>query len=125
MEFTAQKIAEMLHGEIEGDPTILVHNISKIEEGKVGTLTFLANPKYENYIYSTKASVVLVNKTFSTEKKIETTLIKVDNAYSAFASLLEIYQQLKGNKQGISPQAFIHESATVGQNVYIEAFAWG
>ncbi len=123
MEFTAKQIAEILKGTIEGNPDVSVNQLSKIEEGKEGTLSFLANPKYTNYIYSTKASIVIVNSNFKSEKEISSTLIRVEDAYSAFAKLLEAYNQIKLNKTGISKQAFISETAKIGKNAYIGEFA--
>lgn len=123
MKFKAQMIAQFLKGEIEGNPEAEVENISKIEEGKPGTLSFLANPKYEKYIYETKSSIVLVNKDFKAEKTVSATLIRVENAYEAFASLLELYQQSKPRKTGISARAGIHETAVLGENVYAGDFA--
>lgn len=122
MKFTARQIAEALSGTVEGDASIEVSSLSKIEEGKKGTLTFLANPKYTQFIYNTEASIVIVNEDFSPEKEIKSTLIRVKDAYSAFAQLLELYQQSKEKRSGISSQAFIAENATVGKNVYIGAF---
>ncbi len=122
MKFTAQQIAEALSGTVEGNPSVEVSSLSKIEEGKQGTLTFLANPKYTQYIYNTEASIVIVNEDFVPEKEITATLIKVKDAYSAFAQLLELYQQSKEKKTGISKSAFIAESATIGKDVYIGAF---
>jgi len=119
MEFSAEKIASFLKGEIEGDKNVVVNNISKIEEGTVGTLSFLANMKYTEHIYQTKASIVLVNKTFKADKKISATLIRVDDAYKAFASLLELYSMAKTEKTGISPKANIEESAKISGNVYL------
>jgi len=121
MEFSAEQIADLLKGKVVGQPDIKVNNISKIEEGKEGTLSFLANPKYTTYIYNTKASIVLVNKNFTPEKEINATLIYVENAYEAFASLLEIYQQYKTNKSGISKSAVIENSAKIGKDVYLGA----
>jgi UDP-3-O-[3-hydroxymyristoyl] glucosamine N-acyltransferase len=125
MEFKATDIAAFLNGEIVGDGNTKVFNVSKIEEGKPGTLAFLANIKYENYIYETQASVVLVNKSFEPKKKIQATLIKVDDAYKAFASLLELYILAKsGLKTGIEQPSFIHESAKKGNDIYVGAFAY-
>lgn len=121
MEFSAKQIAELLEGTIEGNSDISVNNISKIEEGKKGTLAFLANKKYTSYIYSTDASIVLVNNDFKAEKPISATLIRVKDAYEAFASLLEVYQQYKNNKVGISERATIEETAKIGEDVYIGA----
>ncbi|MBA7547913.1 UDP-3-O-(3-hydroxymyristoyl)glucosamine N-acyltransferase [subsurface metagenome] len=92
MEFTAQTIADFLKGTIEGNPQETVTNISRIEEGKKGTLAFLANPKYEKYLYSSEASIVLINRNLKLEKKVNTTLIRVDDAYQSFASLLNLYR---------------------------------
>jgi UDP-3-O-[3-hydroxymyristoyl] glucosamine N-acyltransferase len=124
MEFSAQMIAAFLKGTVVGNPDVAVSNVAKIEEGRPGTLAFLANPKYTKYIYETKASIVLVNNDFEPEKPVEVTLIKVEDAYKAFASLLELYNQGKAQKSGIDKLAFVHETAVVGQNVYIGAFAY-
>lgn len=122
MKFNAEQIAEALKGKVEGDHNVEVDNFSKIEDGKPGTLSFLANPKYTPYIYDTKASIVIVNKDFQPEKPINTTLIRVDNAYSSFASLLELYQSTKAKRVGISKNAGISSSAKIGKNVYIGDF---
>lgn len=122
MKFTAQQIAEALQGRVDGDATTTVSDLSKIEEGKPGTLSFLANPAYEKYIYTTKASLVIVNEDFTPERTITPTLIRVKDAYMAFAQLLELYQQSKPQKTGISPKAHISETAKVGDNVYIGEF---
>ena len=124
MEFNAATIAGFLKGEIEGDPETTVNNVAKIEEGVKGALSFLANPKYEHYIYSTKSSIVLVNKTFVPTGKIEATLIRVENAYDAFASLLQLVDQARPRKKGIHPTAIIESSATLGENVYIGPYAY-
>lgn len=124
MKFSARTIAAFLNGEIVGNPDVEVSDISKIEEGKPGTLTFLANPKYTRYIYETQASIVLVNKTFVPEKEISATLIKVEDAYQALAMLLEMYQQAKPEKKGIENMSYVSPKATVGENVYVGAFAY-
>ena len=125
MEFKATDIAAFLNGEVVGDGNVTISNVSKIEAGRPGTLAFLANQKYENYIYSTQASVVLVNKNFEPRESIQATLIKVDDAYQAFASLLELYLQEKANqKNGIEQPSFVHETATLGSHLYIGAFAY-
>ena len=93
MNFTAAVIAEFLKGEVEGNPETSVHDISKIEEGKPGTLSFLANPKYEKFIYETSSSIVIVNADFKPQKEIGATLIRVQNAYESFAALLRLYEQ--------------------------------
>ncbi|MFK8266025.1 UDP-3-O-(3-hydroxymyristoyl)glucosamine N-acyltransferase [Capnocytophaga cynodegmi] len=124
MKFTALQIANILHGEVEGNPDVEVYKLSKIEEGEEGSITFLANPKYKNYIYTTKASVAIVNKTFEAESELSVTLVKVDDAYSAFSKLLEYYNQIKLNKKGIEDPSFISKSAQIGQDVYIGAFSY-
>jgi UDP-3-O-[3-hydroxymyristoyl] glucosamine N-acyltransferase len=122
MEFTARQIADFLKGEIEGDPDVKVHTLSKIEEASKGSLTFLANPAYTPYIYKTGASIVLVNKDFKPEQPLNFTLIKVPNAYDALASLLELYQKNLPQKTGISSMASIDSSVKMGQNLYIGDF---
>lgn len=125
MEFSAQQIAAFLNGTVEGNPEVTVNSFSKIEEGKPGTLTFLANPKYEHYIYSTKASIVLVNNDFTPTEQIPATLIRVENAYAALAILLNMVEQHKQKQQtGIDSSAFIAPSASVGENCYIGHFAY-
>jgi len=124
MEFTAATIAGFLKGEIEGNPETVVNNIARIEEGFKGALSFLANPKYEHYIYTTQSSIVLVNKAFTATSKIEATLIRVENAYEAFASLLRLVDQARPRKKGIHPTAVIEPSARVGSDVYIGAYAY-
>jgi len=124
MEFTAATIAGFLNGEIEGNPDIKVNTIAKIEEGQNGALSFLANPKYEHYIYETKSSIILVNKSFVPTSKIEATLIRVDNSYEAFASLLRLVDQARPRKKGIHQTAVIEASAKVGADVYIGPFAY-
>ena len=124
MKFTAKQIADILEGEIVGNPEAEVSKLSKIEEGTNGSLTFLSNPKYNPYIYSTKASIAIVNKSFELEKDIETTLIKVENAYKSFSKLLEFYNEVKNNKQGRENPCFIAESASIGENEYIGAFTY-
>jgi UDP-3-O-[3-hydroxymyristoyl] glucosamine N-acyltransferase len=127
MEFSAQQIAHILNGKIEGDPDCKVNNFSKIEEGKPHTLTFLANLKYSGYIYDTHASIALVNDDFVPEKELPATLtlIRVPNAYSALAQLLTLVEQAKKRKQGIEVPSFVSPSAQIPQkNVYIGAFAY-
>lgn len=124
MEFTAQVIADFLKGNIEGDPNTKVINVAKIEEGKEGALAFLANPKYEKYIYTTKASIVLVNEDFKPAEKVTATLIRVKNAYEAFAALLNLYVESLPKKSGIENPTYTDESATLGENIYLGAFAY-
>jgi UDP-3-O-[3-hydroxymyristoyl] glucosamine N-acyltransferase len=123
MEFTAAAIAGFLKGEIVGDPEIKVNNIAKIEEGHAGDLSFLANPKYEHYLYTTASSVVLVNSDFVPSAHVNATLIKVKNSYEAFASLLTLVDQAKPKKKGIHPTAVIETGARIGADVYIGAYA--
>ena len=124
MEFTVATIAGFLKGEIEGNPEIKVNTVAKIEEGSAGALSFLANPKYEHYIYTTKSSVVLVNKDFIPSGRIIATLIRVPNAYEAFASLLTLVEQSRPKKTGIHPTAVIEASAKIGKDVFIGACAY-
>ncbi|WP_299781046.1 UDP-3-O-(3-hydroxymyristoyl)glucosamine N-acyltransferase [uncultured Formosa sp.] len=124
MKFTAEQIAGILEGEVVGNPDIEVSTLSKIEEGIEGALTFLANPKYTHYIYTTKASITIVNNTFVPEQDIDTTLIKVSDAYKAFSKLLEYYNSVKQNKEGIEQPSFISKSSKLGKTVYVGAFAY-
>jgi UDP-3-O-[3-hydroxymyristoyl] glucosamine N-acyltransferase len=124
MEFTAEAIAGFLKGEIEGNPETKVSTVAKIEEGHSGALSFLANPKYEHYIYSTKSSIVLVNKSFVASSEIKSTLIRVDDAYEAFASLLRLVDQSRPRKKGIHPTAVIETSAKIGSDVYIGPYSY-
>ncbi len=122
MKFTAQQIATALDGTVEGNPDIEVSNVSKIEEGVQGTLSFIANLKYASYLYETNASIVIVSSDFKLEKAVSATLIRVKDPYSSFATLLEMYQHSKTKRTGISEKASISESAIIGKNVYIGDF---
>lgn len=125
MKYTAKTIAKLLKGEIIGNPQEKVTTIAKIQEAKPGSISFLANPKYENFLYSTKASIVLISKNSIPEKKIKPTLIAVDDAYKAFATIVETYQKFKNNnKVGIEEMTHIHPSAKIGKNVFIGAFTY-
>lgn len=124
MEFTAHQIAEYLQGEILGDPSAKVHDFSKIEEGRAGTLSFLSNPKYNHFIYQSDATIILVNRDFVPEKQVKATLIKVDNAYESLAMLMLLVEQFKPKKNGVSPLAHISPSAKIGVNVYIAPFVF-
>jgi hypothetical protein len=121
MKFLASQIAALLNGTVEGNPDTEVWNVAKIEEGATGMLSFLANPKYTPYIYETKSSVVIVNKDFVAEKPIETTLIRVDDAYASFAKLLAFYDQVSQDKKAVSSLAFVSSSAKCGGVDY----SWG
>jgi len=124
MKFTAKQIADLLEGEIIGDEKEEVSIISKIEEAQKGSLTFLANPKYSPYLYKTKASIAIVNKTFEPEKEISATIIKVEDAYLSFSKVLALYNEVKNNKQGRENPCYISNSAIIGENEYIGAFAY-
>jgi UDP-3-O-[3-hydroxymyristoyl] glucosamine N-acyltransferase len=124
MEFTAQQISDFLKGTVVGDPAAKVNNFSRIEEGIPGTLTFLANPKYEHFIYETKASIVLVNEDFTPTSAIAPTMIKVANAYASLALLFNHVEQLKVKKTGVDSSAFISATASVGEGCYVGTFAY-
>jgi UDP-3-O-[3-hydroxymyristoyl] glucosamine N-acyltransferase len=124
MKFTAEQIAGILEGEVVGNPKAEVSRLSKIEEGTEGSLTFLANPKYTNFIYETKATITIVNNTFVPESEISTTLIKVEDAYISFSKILEFYNQVKLNKVGIEVPCVLSESAKHGANFYLGSFSY-
>lgn len=124
MIFTAEQIAAFAGGVVDGDKNTTISDFAKIEEGKPGTLCFLANPQYEKYIYETEASVVLVNNDFDPKQSVKPTLIRVPNAYEAMAKLLTVYQSMTQRKTGVSELAFIHPSATIGKDCYIEPFVY-
>ena len=126
MEFSAEQIAEILKGKIIGEPTITVNGLAKIEEGRTGTLSFLSNPKYENYIYTTASSICIVNDSFIPSKALPKTLtlIKVEDAYACFAKLLEVYSNLSKKQAVIEQPTFVDKSAKVGTGVYLGAFTY-
>ncbi|MEM7187538.1 MAG: UDP-3-O-(3-hydroxymyristoyl)glucosamine N-acyltransferase [Bacteroidota bacterium] len=124
MKFTANQIAGILEGEVEGNEAIEVSKLAKIEEGTEGSLTFLANPKYKPYLYTTDASITIVDKDLVIDNPIKTTLIRVEDAYKAFSQLLEYYNQVKMNKTGIEQPVFIADSAQYGDNIYMGAFSY-
>ena len=124
MEFTAKQIADFINGKVEGDANAAVNTFAKIEEGVPGALSFLSNPKYTHYIYSTKSSIVLVNNDVVLEEPVHTTLIRVDNAYECIAKLLQLYQASMPVKKGIDPLAFVSPTAKVGEDCYVGAFAY-
>lgn len=124
MIYTAKQIADYLQGEVVGNHDVSVSSFSKIEEGMPGTISFLANPKYTSFIYTTKADIVLVNDDFVADKPIEATLIKVKNAYAALASLMELVNQNTSQRSGVESMSFVSESAKIGENVYVGAFAY-
>lgn len=122
MKFTAKQIAGILNGYIEGDPDVEVNKLSKIEEGTSGSLTFLANEKYNSFLYETNASIVIINKDFVLEKEIVTTLIRVQDAYRAFSTLLEYYNTKESSKKGIFEPVSIHESVVLDESCYVGEF---
>jgi len=122
MVFTAEQIAGFTGGTVEGDKNAQITTFAKIEEGKKGALSFLANLKYEHYLYTTESSVVLVNKDFIPSQPVNATLVKVDNAYESVAKLLQMYESMKQKRVGISSLAFIDPSAKIGKDCYIGPF---
>lgn len=122
MEFTAEMIAGFLGGDIVGNKAAKVHTVSSIEEGKAGSLTYLTNPKYETFLYTTGASIVLVNRTFEPAQEVTATLIKVDDAGACVLKLLEMYNAAKPRRSGISRLASVSEKARVGEGCYIGDF---
>ncbi len=125
MQFTALQIALLINGKVEGDPGVAVHSFGKIEEAGEGQLSFLANPKYEDYFYTTKASIVIINDSFQLKEKTTVTLIRVPDAYSAFAALLSKYQEIVQQQlTGIQSPVYMAASARYGDNVFIGAFSY-
>lgn len=125
MQFSAAQIALLINGQIEGDSSVIVDSFGKIEEAKEGQLTFFSNPKYEEYIYNTKASVVLINEAFELKQPVKATLIKVPDAYTSFATLLTKYQEIAQQKlTGIQQPSYIAKTASYGDNVFIGAFTY-
>jgi UDP-3-O-[3-hydroxymyristoyl] glucosamine N-acyltransferase len=125
MEFTVQQIAQILGGEVQGDASLKISMLGKIQEAKAGQITFLANPKYENFIYTTEASAVIVGKDFQAKKKINSTLIVVNDPYSSFTQLLEEYHKLTTfQKVGVEEPSFLGANSTVGKNIYRGAFSY-
>ncbi|WP_353168648.1 UDP-3-O-(3-hydroxymyristoyl)glucosamine N-acyltransferase [Flavobacterium sp.] len=124
MKFTAAQIAGILDGEVLGNPEAEVFKLAKIEEGTEGSLTFLANTKYSNYLYNTNATIVIVNKSYELENEVKATLIKVDDAYSSFSKLLEYYNQIKLMKSGIEQPSVISEGVIYGDDLYLGSFCY-
>lgn len=123
MEFEAQQVAQLTGGIVEGDPHARISSFAKIEEGKPGDISFLANPKYESFIYTTGSSVVLVSKVFVATQPVNATLIRVDDPYESVARLLQLYESMKPKRSGIDPLAFVSPTATIGKDVYLAPFA--
>jgi len=124
MQFSAHQIAAFVNGSLEGDPDVMVDQLAKIEEASKGSLSFLSNPKYEPYLYTTKASVIIVNDDLKLDRPVAGTIVRVKNAYLAFSTLLELYNKMRLDKTGIEERAFIDETAEVGEDVYVGAFAY-
>src|SRR5678815_4201998 len=125
MNFTASQIALLINGKIEGDANASVNSFGKIEEAKRGQLAFLANPKYEDHLYSTQASVIIVNESLQLKQNVGSTLIRVPDAYSAFATLLSKYQEMMTQQmKGIQQPSYIAKTANYGENVFIGAFTY-
>lgn len=122
MEFTAKKIAEFVQGRVVGDENATVNSFAKIEEGKPGAISFLSNDKYTQYIYTTDASVVLVDEGLKLDNEVKCTLIRVKNAYEAVAKLLQLYESIKPKKKGVSSLAYIDPTAEIGKDCYIGPF---
>ena len=121
MKFTAQQIAVQLEGTVDGDPDAEIYQLSKIEDAQKGSLTFLSNPKYTPFIYKTKASVTIVNADFIAESDLNTTLVRVSNAYDSFTVLLDYYNKVKVTKKGITKSAEIDDSVIIGKDCYVGA----
>ena len=126
MEYTANQIAELFNGEVEGNKNEIVNGLSSLEKAKTGTLSFLSNTLYTPLIYETNASVIILNKNLMLDKPVKSTctLIRVEDAYSSFAKLLELYYETKQNKKGIEQPSFISSSAKLGNDCYVGAFAY-
>ncbi|MBB3837190.1 UDP-3-O-[3-hydroxymyristoyl] glucosamine N-acyltransferase [Runella defluvii] len=125
MEFTVKQIAGLLGGEIEGEENLKISQLSKIEEGISGSISFLSNPKYEPYLYTTEASAVIVDKSFEPKKAFKTTLIRVESSYTAFTQLLQQYERIiKGDKRGIEQPSYLGQGTELGENPYLGAFAY-
>lgn len=125
MQFTAKQIAEIINGKIEGEPNVAVSSFGKLEEATEGQLAFLANPKYEEFLYTTKASVIIINSTLEVAQKLKATLIRVPDAYSSFAVILTAYSQMaKANLTGIQQPSFISDTAKTGENIFVGAFTY-
>jgi len=124
MQFTAKEIGALLKGTVEGDDSVAVSQLAKIEEATAGSLTFLSNPKYESYLYTTDASIVIVNNDYQLTSAVKPTLIRVENAYSSMTVLLDLYTKIRLGKTGIEQPSFIHPTAKIGENAYIGAFAY-
>jgi UDP-3-O-[3-hydroxymyristoyl] glucosamine N-acyltransferase len=124
MQFTAEQIATLLNGTVEGNPEALVSQLAKIEEGVEGALSFLSNRKYEHFLYETASSIVIVNQDLVLQKPVNTTLIRVEDAYTSFSELLKIYHAMRVERSGREDQAFVHATVQIGEGGYIGAFSY-
>src|SRR6476660_362233 len=125
MQFSAAQIAMLISGRIEGDASATVDSFGKIEEAKANQLAFLANPKYEEYLYTTQASIIIINETQELKQSVSSTLVRVPDAYSAFATLLHKYQEMvRQQMSGIQEPSYIHKSTVMGQNAFVGAFTY-
>ncbi|MVZ63004.1 UDP-3-O-(3-hydroxymyristoyl)glucosamine N-acyltransferase [Sphingobacterium humi] len=124
MQFTAEQIATLLQGKVEGNPAVMVDTLSKIEEASSSSLTFLANPKYEQFIYQSEAGIIVVNEELVLQKPVKATLIRVKNAYTSFTEILKLYHEMRNDRKGIEECVQIHETASLGENLYIGAFTY-
>lgn len=124
MVFTAEQIASFVGGVVEGDMNAAISTFAKIEEGKAGALSFLANPQYEKYLYETKSTIVLVNKDFTPKQHVSATLVRVENAYESVAQLLQLYESMASRTPGVSSLAYVDKTATVGDDCYVAPFAY-
>ena len=126
MQFTALQLATLLKGKLVGEPEAKINQVAKIEEAKAGSLSFVANPKYEEYLYSTDASIIIINEDYELKQPVKATLIRVKDAYSSFAYLLEKYNEIQSNagKKGIEQPSYISKSASIGKNVYVGSFTY-
>jgi len=124
MKYTSEEIANILNGTVEGDTSVVISSVAKIEEGKKGDLCFLSNSKYTPHLYSSEASVIIVNNNLQLEKEVNCTLIRVEDAYFAFSQLLDIYNKISNQKTGISEKSHISKSSTIGKNCYIAPFVF-
>lgn len=124
MKFSAQQISDLLQGEVEGNKDVWVDKLAKIEEGVEGAVSFLSNPKYNHFLYTTEASIVIINRDFVLEGPVKATLIRVEDAYSAFTRILEAYNQARLDKTGMEEPHHVSQTATIGENAYVGAFAY-
>src|SRR5688500_1160369 len=124
MQISAAALCQLLKGTLEGNPDTVVDSVAKIEEGHSRALSFLANPKYEHHVYTTEAGIVLIHRDLKLEKPVRSTLIRVDDPYAAFTMILSQYVAQANNKVGIEEPSFIGENCSIGEGLYLGAFAY-